>query len=932
MLSDDRGLEGGAYHLLSTAELLGTLDQPRLAAALRLTAARFDPLRTVFEPAAAGWTPRVLANWVPRIVHQTLPAAPDEAAVTAVHRQLAPAGRRVLDPTRRPAVEFTLTTLIRDGRAERLFTTLVHRALMDRGAVAAFWLLLAESYRQLGQAGAAGEFEPRPPGDEPSDAIVAARVAQLEDAPTVLELPSDLTRPATQDPAGARLTFGLSDRAVAACAQLAAECSVSRTAALLAAWSLVLARRAGVNDLILGYTLAGPRLVPVRCRPAAMSVREYVRRTSSALAEAEAARDVGLEELLARLDIPDDPGRASLIQFVVDVHDEGLPERISAGDVELVIHAGDCGAAPFDVSLRLQRWAPKAQLALDYATAVLLPAEVAALADSLDTTLVELRDSLDQRLGVVRTISAAQRVRLDSIRNGPGCDSSDDVWRLVAAVAGEHGDAEAVTGPDLARPLRYRDLVSAVERLAATLAAAGVGPGVNVLIAHARSARELVSVLAVLRCGGTYVAFDAGAPDERLRRMFGVVDPRVVVGDPPLVDRVRPLCPSTCATVIAPDPLDAGDGGAVPPLPPVDPDRAAYITFTSGSTGMPKAVRIPHRAVVRLVRNPAHLRCGPGQRMLRFAPLAFDASTLELFGPLANGGSVAVLPHELPSPAELAAFIKERGVTVLWLTAGLFRLVVDLAPHAFAGVGQVLAGGDVVPPEQVRRLLERFPGLRVTNGYGPTENTTFSTVHHLDDPGAVESPLPIGRPIAGTGLLILDRAGEQVPPGSVGELYVTGAGLAIDYLGAPDQTRAAFGLPAPDTGERMYRTGDLVRLDAHDCVRYLGRTDHQVKVRGFRIETEEIVARLLEHPLVRDAVVVAVGADASSRRLLAGVVANAEPQPDTLRAHLGQSLSSYAVPTLWAFVDQIPLTTNGKVDTDELERAAQRFLAERRRR
>jgi non-ribosomal peptide synthetase component F len=344
--------------------------------------------------------------------------------------------------------------------------------------------------------------------------------------------------------------------------------------------------------------------------------------------------------------------------------------------------------------------------------------------------------------------------------------------------------------------------------------------------------------------------------------------------------------------VIAPDPLDAdGGGAAVPPLPPVDPDRAAYITFTSGSTGMPKAVRIPHRAVVRLV-----------------------------------------LPHELPSPADLAAFIEERGVTVLWLIAGLFRLVVDLAPHAFTGVRQVLAGGDMVPPEQVRRLLERFPGLRVTNGYGPTENTTFSTVHHLDDPGAVESPLPIGRPIAGTGLLILDRAGEQVPPGSIGELYVTGAGLAIDYLGAPDQTRAAFGLPAPDTGERMYRTGDLVRLDAHDCVRYLGRTDHQVKVRGFRIETQEIVARLLEHPLVRDAVVVAVGADASSRRLLAGVVANAEPRPDTLRAHLGQSLSSYAVPTLWAFVDQIPLTTNGKVDTGELERAAQRLLAERRRR
>jgi amino acid adenylation domain-containing protein len=793
----------------------------------------------------------------------------------------------------------------------------------------------------------AGEFvpdhAPGAVGQEPSEALVAARAAPLDGVPTVLELPSDLPRPATRDLAGARLAFALSDRAGSACARLAAECSVSRATVVFAAWSLVLARRAGVEDLLLGHTLAGPRLVPVRCvLTATKSVRAYVHGISSALAEAEKAGDVGVDELRARLDVPDDPRRASLIQFVVDLHGEGRPERISAGDVELVVHDGDRAVvSPFDASLVLRRWAHRPELALDYATSVLLPSEATALADSLDATLGELVDSLDERLEAVRTISPAQRARFAVVRNGPPCDSSDDIWRMVAAVARERRGAEAVNGPDLARPLSYANLVSAVERLAAALADAGVGPGVNVLIAHARSAGELVSVLAVLRCGGTYVAFDAEAPDDRLQQMFSAANPGVIVGDPVMVDRIRPLCPSPCAMVIAPDPLDAGDtegpvgaeGRAVAPLPPVDPDRAAYITFTSGSTGVPKAVRVPHRAVVRLVRDPAHVRCGPGERMLRFAPLAFDASTLELFAPLANGGSVDVLPHELPSSGELAEFIQDHGITVLWLTAGLFRLMVDLAPHAFAGVRQVLTGGDVVPPEQVRRLLERYPGIRVTSGYGPTENTTFSTVHHLDDPSAVESPLPIGRAIAGTGLVILDRTGGEVPPGAIGELYVTGAGLALDYLGMPDQTRAAFGRPAPDTGERMYRTGDLVRLDARDLVRFMGRTDHQVKVRGHRIETEEIVARLLEHPLVRDAVVVAVGADASSRRLLAGVVADPEPRLEaTLRAHLARSLPRYAVPALWAFLDRVPLTTNGKVDAAELERASARLLAERRQR
>jgi amino acid adenylation domain-containing protein len=955
-LVDDHRPGDAAYRLLSTAELLGALDQPRLEEALRRTAARTDALRTVFERTGAGWEARVRAGWTPPIVRRTVPAGPGESAVAAVHRQVGPAGGRTLDPSRRPAAEFTLSTVTRDGRTERLLSMLVHRALMDRAAVAAFWTTLADSYRRLGTAGAPdpaagesapgaavasasqpapGESAPGAAGPEPSEALVAAGVAHLTGAPTVLELPSDLTRPVAQDPSGARLEFVLSDGAASACARLAADCSVSRTTVVLAAWSLVLARRAGVADLVLGHARPGLRLLPVRCVPAeAESVRAYLRRTSSALADAEQAGDVGLEVLRARLDVPADPRRAPLVQFAVDVPEDGPPERIRAGDLELAVHEGDCGMSPFDASLVLRRWAPRAELALEYATAVLLPSEAVALADALDATLGELLDALDEPLAAVRTISDAERARLAVIRDGPPVQSSDDVWRMVAAAARQRPGAEAVAGQDLARPLSYAELTSAVERLAAALAEAGVGPGVNVLVAHTRSARELVSVLAVLRCGGTYVAFDASAPDDRLRRMFGATQPGAIVGEPALVDRISPLCPSPCAAVIAPDPLAAGSAGPpAPPLPPVDPDRAAYITFTSGSTGTPKAVRIPHRAVVRLVQDPAYVRCGPGERMLRFAPLAFDASTLELFAPLANGGSVHVLPHELPSPSELAEFMRESGVTVLWLTAGLFRLMVDLAPHAFAGVRQVLTGGDVVPPEQVRRLLEGFAGLRVTCAYGPTENTTFSTVHHLDDPRAVESPLPIGRPIAGTGLLILDRAGHQVPPGGVGELHVTGDGLAIDYLGAPEQTRAAFGRPAPDTGERMYRTGDLVRLDAHDVVRFLGRNDHQVKVRGFRIETQEIVARLLEHPLVRDAVVVAVGADASSRRLLAGVVADTEPRLEiTLRAHLGRSLPRYALPALWAFVDRIPLTANGKVDTGELERTAEQFLAERRQR
>jgi acyl-coenzyme A synthetase/AMP-(fatty) acid ligase len=302
--------------------------------------------------------------------------------------------------------------------------------------------------------------------------------------------------------------------------------------------------------------------------------------------------------------------------------------------------------------------------------------------------------------------------------------------------------------------------------------------------------------------------------------------------------------------------------------------------------------------------------------MLRLAPLAFDASTLEVFAPLIGGGCIEIHPPGVVASAELARFLLEREVDVLWLTAGLFRLMAEFAPHGFARVVHVLTGGDVVAPEQVHALLTRYPGLRVTNGYGPTENTTFSTVAHFDDASAVTDPLPIGTPVPGSGALVLDAAGRPVPPGGTGELYVTGLGLALDYAGDPGRTAEVFGV-VPAAGERAYRTGDLVRLTGAGQLRFLGRTDRQVKIRGFRVELDEIRQALTGMPGVQDAAVVAVGTDASRRRLAAGIVPDGSTSlsPPELAARLSRTLPGYYVPALWSVLDEIPLTTNGKVDS-----------------
>jgi acyl-coenzyme A synthetase/AMP-(fatty) acid ligase/aryl carrier-like protein len=306
------------------------------------------------------------------------------------------------------------------------------------------------------------------------------------------------------------------------------------------------------------------------------------------------------------------------------------------------------------------------------------------------------------------------------------------------------------------------------------------------------------------------------------------------------------------------------------------------------------------------------------------APLGFDASTLEIFAPLMAGGCVEIYPDPHVVPSAFAEFLESRCITGLWLSAGLFRLVADYRPDAFVNLRQVLTGGDVVPPEQVRRVLRACPGLRVTNGYGPTECTTFTTAHHVEDPVQVDDPLPIGRPIQGTGVVVLDETCRMVPPGAIGELYIYGDGLALDYAGLSEETAAAFGRFSPELDERLYRTGDLVRWDTQGHLRFLGRRDRQVKIRGFRIELDGVARTLREYPGIHDAVVVPTVSEAGDRRLIAGVVAPDVPGlRGALREFAAQRLPDFAIPSLWAIVDELPITANGKLDVARLERLAQ---------
>ncbi|WP_328407058.1 amino acid adenylation domain-containing protein [Streptomyces violaceus] len=488
------------------------------------------------------------------------------------------------------------------------------------------------------------------------------------------------------------------------------------------------------------------------------------------------------------------------------------------------------------------------------------------------------------------------------------------VLELFASHVDRTPDAVAVVDRD--RVLTYRQLDQHAGRLAGRLVRRGVRRGDRVAVMMDRSADLLVALLAAWKAGAVYVPVDAAYPARRVAFMVADAGVSLMVCSAAARDGVPDGIES-----IEPIDADAGtdEGACDAAAVTVRPGDLAYVMYTSGSTGTPKGVAVPHRSLVELVESSGWAM-EPGDAVLMHAPYAFDASMFEIWVPLAWGARVMIAgpgPVDARRLRELVA----AGLTRAYLTAGNFRAVAEESPESFAGLREVQTGGDLVPAHAVHRVREACPRARIRHLYGPTEATVWATWHVLE-PGDVMGPtLPIGRSLSGRRAQVLDEFLRPVGPGVVGELYLSGAGLADGYLNRPGLTAERFVADpyAPDsasegggdqvTGGRMYRTGDLAQWTADGELLFAGRVDHQVKIRGYRIEPGEIEAALTAQPGVHDAVLVAVDG-----RPIGYVVADGDVDPELVRERLAAQLPEYMVPAAVIVMDALPLTGNGKVD------------------
>jgi amino acid adenylation domain-containing protein len=955
-------LEPGSalYNMPTALRISGALEEAAFARAFDELVRRHESLRTAFvavdgavvqqiQPARAG----VL------VIEEALAAGIDEAGLRAW------AHRDADTPFDLGAGRLLRATLLRRSSQEWVLLLNMHHIISDGWSLSVLVRELVALYTAFRR----GRPSPLPElalqyadfavwqrrvlsGERLASELAYWKKA-LEGAPPSLELPTDRLRAPVQSHRGATLKFSVPHDVTEGLRALGRRSGTTLFMTLLASFGLLLARHAGQRDLVVGTPIANRTRAEVEpligffvnTLPLRIRVEED-QRFDHLLAEVKATslaafehQDVPFEKIVEAVNPPRDLSRSPIFQVMFTLRN--VPEaKLEGAGVTFEPIATEYRSAKFDLLLQMSEADGELAAELEYSVDLFEASTVARLSDRLQVLLRAIVAHPEERADALELLPEAERRQLVVDWNDTRRDfgAARCVHELFEEQAGKIPDDIAVVFEGA--QLSYAELDDRANRLAHHLRALGVGPEVCVGLHVERSVEMVVALLAILKAGGAYVPIDLSYPRERIA--FLLRDSAVQVlctqrhlgGDLSAVHRVYVDDEQSYLAATPPRRVEAN----------VLPDHPAYVLYTSGSTGTPKGVVMPHRALVNLISwQTQRSAAGRATRTLQYTMLSFDVSFQEIFSTWCSGGTLVLLREtQRYDPRALFQLIADQRVERLFLPFVALQQLADAADQeSLRGVRlrEVMTAGEALKrtPTLVA-LFERLGDCRLLNHYGPTEAHVVTEYQLQASPGAWAALPPIGRPVANTELYVLDEAQRLVPIGVAGELYIGGAGVARGYLGRPELTAERF-VPNPfgPPGSRLYRTGDLVRYLPDGNLEYLGRRDHQIKVRGFRVELGEIEAALAEHPSVAAAVVVVREDRPGDSRLVAYVTAtqaSSPPTSDLLRKHLKSKLPDYMVPSAFVLLEALPLTPTGKVyrqalPAPDLSEAAEKYTAPR---
>jgi amino acid adenylation domain-containing protein len=912
--------------------LRGNLNEQFLREAAQSLIDRHEALRTTFSPDGAAQLVSVTAliDW------QIDELAGEDDPSRALRLIQEAEGTFPFDLTVGPLIRFRLASL---SSEHHVLIVTAHHIVCDGWSFGNLVRELATIYTSLATGATISLQNPVPFSRFAAQELLLSSVEAREGAEQYwrdqlagydggLHLPTDRARPPVHTYAGMRVSRAIPEAIVDDVRSIAASSGCTVFSALFATYALLLSRLTGQNDLVVGIPVAGQalenqetlvghcvRLLPVRVSiNEEQTVADVLRAFQSVLLDAYEHQGVTFGQLVEHMNVHRDLSHVMLIDAVFNI--DKPPQDVCFSGLEHSVSANPISFYQFDIGFNLVENDGKLDIECSFNTDLFNASTVERWLRHYLTLLANISERADLPVKNVEILTPGERREIVELWNDTTTDYPRDlpIHRVFEKTSATYPDSVAVVAG--LQSLKYGELDARANILAERLVSAGVRPGQPVGILVERSLDEIVGLLAILKAGAAYVPLEAEWPAERKNLILADCGVRTLLLQSAAVlkgihSSVSVVSIAGCASSLA---APRGDYASVS----VDPLDMAYVMYTSGSTGRPKGVKISHRAVNRLVTGTDYVELGPSHVVLHAAPLSFDASTFEIWGALLTGAKLVLMPQGTPALQDIGDTIKHNGVTTAWMTASLFHAAVDHILDAIVPLRQLLAGGDVLLPSYVRRFIVAAPHCRLINGYGPTENTTFTCCATLTEDVLDEDRVPIGRPIANTTAYVLDRLMRPVSIGVTGELFTGGDGLAIGIVGVDCNDRF---VPNPFVvGTRLYRTGDLARYRANGLIDFIGRSDCQVKLRGYRVEPGEIETALCAIEGILQAVVLVREMSDGDKKLEAFATQASGQQlteQGVLRA-LRASLPAYMVPSRLHMVDSIPLTPNGKPDRHAL--------------